>query len=447
MGVERFERGPKMKNAKRKSRRNRRGMVLPFVVAIGLVLAILGLGLIQLGFGSRLMAAKTTQGVSARAAADGGLARALREMNLNYREPATFPWPTNGAGALDNTTAGVVADESYVFAVVDLGGGYYRIDSTGTSGREQRTVHAMSSMTSRFEYALFVTNNITFREGTTIDGYDTRDSVIYGGANSGLGVQIGSNTSEARQGTGGTEGIELKSGVTVIGDVAVGAGAEPEEVIEAEPGQITGSTYAMGEPYDWAEIEMPTAYDISLSGTALSFSQTTETIGIGGTLTPLGEQIVECVGTMTIGNSGMLEVNGDVRLHVTGDLNLGQSAGISVMASSSLWIYLDGAFDSTQSNILNNTTMYPANFILYGTGTEEVNWDIGNSGVFYGVIYAPNANLLVREGGDIYGAVAGRSADLSQAGNLRYDMALANPVIFPAGYVIDRWWEAVGPAP
>jgi hypothetical protein len=89
--------------------------------------------------------------------------------------------------------------------------------------------------------------------------------------------------------------------------------------------------------------------------------------------------------------------------------------------------------------------MLPANFMLYGTGSTVQDWDIGAAGDFYGVIYAPNVNLVVRNEGDIYGAVAARSCELKNSGSLHYDQALADPSIFPAGYVIIRWWETIGP--
>jgi Tfp pilus assembly protein PilX len=73
-----------MKTMKRDSKTSKRGLVLPLIAAIALCLAILGIGVLQLGFGSRLMATRTMAGVSARAAADAGITRALYEMNQHF---------------------------------------------------------------------------------------------------------------------------------------------------------------------------------------------------------------------------------------------------------------------------------------------------------------------------------------------------------------------------
>jgi hypothetical protein len=70
-----------MKTMKRYPKKSKRGLVLPIIAAIAICLALLEIGMLQLGFGRRLMAIRTMSGVSARAADDAGITRTLYEFN------------------------------------------------------------------------------------------------------------------------------------------------------------------------------------------------------------------------------------------------------------------------------------------------------------------------------------------------------------------------------
>jgi Tfp pilus assembly protein PilX len=67
----------------KQSRRNKRGFVLPLTIAVILLLTVMGLALQSLGLGARMQAARTTAEITARAAADAGLTKAVFEMNQN----------------------------------------------------------------------------------------------------------------------------------------------------------------------------------------------------------------------------------------------------------------------------------------------------------------------------------------------------------------------------
>lgn len=78
-----------MKTMKRNSKRSKKGMVLPLVIGIAIILAILGFGLLKLGFSSQLVSILTKAEISARSAADAGLAEAMYKMNEKL---ALGPW-------------------------------------------------------------------------------------------------------------------------------------------------------------------------------------------------------------------------------------------------------------------------------------------------------------------------------------------------------------------
>lgn len=429
------------------SRRFRKGSMLAFILVIGICLALLGFAMLQMGFGSRMNATLQTYVINARVAADAGLFQALYRMNIDYKNHVLPAEGTTGPINLDNSNGTYTYTISLKQDNVNPSLRIYQIDSAGSSVRKQRTVHSFCSMSSKFDYALFVTNNISMKGGAQVDGYDSRAGYYGVNGNSGLPVDIGSNTTHPSQGSGGQEGIVMMNDVTVVGNVAVGPGVSEDDmldVISDEHANITGNKYSMLEPYTWGNIDIPTSFDTTLG--AVNYGNDTKSLGVGGTL-GIG-QTFQC-NSIRLGQGAVLEIYGDVQLYITGDFSMITDAVLAIKShdtlgnpiQSSLTLYVNGIFNSTNSNLLNNETMLPSNFVIYGPGDTQRTWDIGTNGDFYGVVYAPNVDMIIRNDGDIYGALASRSAELKNSGNLHYDLALADQGQFPAGYVIERWWE------
>lgn len=416
-----------MKTRKGNSLENRKGMVLPIVVTFGIILAILGIGLLQLGFGSRIMSVITTSGISARTAADAGVTHALYEMNSRFT--FGFPWDnswlpfSSGTVSLDNT------DASYSYTIEGpltdpaTGDTYWQIASTGTSHRETRTVNARMRITNLFEYALIVTRRIILKADTLVDGYD---SVIgYDPANPSPFFKIGTNSIDSPP----AGGITLNTGVVVKGDVLVGVGGNPEDII-VDHGATTGNRYALATPFEFADIIVPD------TGASLgSINDPNVKIGAPGVTTLVKYD------NIIIPTDGTIELEGEVHLHITGDLTLRQGAEMRVLPFSSVQVYLDGDLSAGNSNGINNLTLIPGNFKLFGTGEPYQKWTIQNNGNFYGVYYAPTADIIIKANADIFGSVSGNSFDMRNSGNLHYDVQLSELIPFDTGFVIDRWWE------
>jgi hypothetical protein len=151
-------------------------------------------------------------------------------------------------------------------------------------------------------------------------------------------------------------------------------------------------------------------------------------------------------------SGGVLTLDGVVHLRVLGDIVLQNSAEIRVKGFfgnpatySSAAIYLDGDLRAGNSNGINNMTYLPANFRLFGTGPPVQKWEIQNSGNFYGAYYAPNAEIIVKAIGEIFGSVSGKSFDNRNSANLHYDVRLSDVSIYDTGFGIERWWETMGP--
>jgi choice-of-anchor A domain-containing protein len=113
-----------------------------------------------------------------------------------------------------------------------------------------------------------------------------------------------------------------------------------------------------------------------------------------------------------------------------------------IKPNTSVSIYLDGDLTAGNSSGINNETETPANFILYGTG-EDQTFDIKAKSEWYGAVYAPNADISIKAGADIYGSFIGASFENKAGGFIWYDAALrdVSTTDVAVGFVVERWRE------
>ncbi len=436
-----------MKLAKIRSQKFRRGSLLAFVLVIGVCLALLGFGMLELGFGSRLRSAISVFNMKAREAADAGIAKALYEMNLAFHTGTAW---TSDPGPVTLANSNAIYDYR-----IDPNGPNYIITSKGTSVREQRIVYALAELTSKYDFGLLVTDEITLKEGSLIDAYDSTKG-FYGDDNSKQYVRIGTTSLAPKQ-------INLNNKVTIMGDVLVGVGGDPDVVINETPlgGATVGARYPMPYEFEW-DIKTPPVG--LLAGEPIVFKA-----DANFPLFPKGVATITRSGaygsvTLTQGQLLRIESNAVPKLPVTlwitndtgdtGKLTLGQGAELRIEGDPFMmntWtpvtIYLDGNLDGSNSNGINNMTMKPLNFFLYGTGDDQ-EWRLKNGTAFYGVYYGRNADIYIDSKNSIYGSITGRSFDLNNSGGgaelnwgLHYDQSLSDPLVAPEGYAIMRWWE------
>jgi hypothetical protein len=398
----------------------RTGSILPLAVVMVVILFLIGMGLLELGFGARLNAIIGSQYISARAAADAGIAQALHDMN-------SPPWENSWSEDLSDSAYGRA---SYDYSIQTISSDSYRIRSTGTAGdgRAARTIYADVRRLSVYEYAIIVEDSLMFHEGVLIDGYNSADPT-----DPSTYLKIGTNSTLPGM-------ITLHNHMVVDGDVLVGFGGEVATVIEELPvgGASTGPRYPLPSPVPLTRKPAPFGLP---PGQSLVFDAN----GVA-TITQSGEYTnltLEAGQTLQIDNPFQKVV-----LYISGDLWLKNAAqlvvtGIPGMPSTWSWadVYLGGDLKAGNSNGINNMTEKPGRFKLIGTGPDGAKWEIKNAGDFFGVFDAPNADLIIKQSGDIYGAVIGKSCDLRQAGNVYYDEDLRDPSAWPAGFGISRWWE------
>jgi Tfp pilus assembly protein PilX len=84
----------------------------------------------------------------------------------------------------------------------------------------------------------------------------------------------------------------------------------------------------------------------------------------------------------------------------------------------------------------------PENFIYYGLTTQSTGITFGGNGTFVGVIYAPEADITLKGGGNgnnIVGAVIGKTITVNGHYDIHYDESLAR--LFSSVFVVTSWEE------
>ncbi len=153
--------------------------------------------------------------------------------------------------------------------------------------------------------------------------------------------------------------------------------------------------------------------------------------------------------TLTMGNNTPIEITGDTRIYVTGDLTLGNGAEFIITQSvggaevqPKVTIFVDGDAIFRQG-VDANADSYtdPAKFRIFGTG-ETGTINIANGAMWSACIYAPNYNVQINQGGEIYGAISADYAEPKSAFEMHYDETLEDMdgEEFEA-FVITTWSE------
>ena len=388
---------------------SKRGAAIPLALVAVMILLAMGVGLLSLGLNSRTYSARTALDIAARCAADAGVAKALFEMNEKLK---VKPWNDSSLpGATDESLPGCNATYSYTIAGDPVNG--YTVQSTGVSGGMQRQVTCTLKPQGPFEFAVFADQTLEMKNSAVVDWYNF-------GADDEI-LKIGTNSIASGA-------IVLKNSSTVNGDVVVGVGGNPDVVISDSGATITGVARALTEKSplpttvvpEWLE-SLPSSGTIE-NNTTISNSAK--------------------YGSIDLKNSKTIVIDGNVTLYVIGQIILGNSAELQIENDASLVLYLGGDFEGKNSSAVNNLTKNAKNFQIYCLdGCDSMIFK--NSSDFYGVIYAPNASVVMDNSAKLYGAVVAKSFEQKNSGTLSYDASLRDAGVNDEAvrFVVTNWHE------
>jgi len=391
------------------------GSAMALVLVAVILLLVMGIGLLSLGQHSRIFAVQTTSEIAARCAADAGLTKALFEMNSKLENKtwsdSVLPQVTNELLPNSNATFSyeITGDQSSGFT----------IQSTGSFGRAQKTVNAELQLKGLFEYAIFTQGALALRNGTAVTGYnfDADDEPL----------KVGTNSTAAGS-------VEMKTGVTINGDVRVGIGGDVDVVINSRTeATITGDVSALNEEHELPPITVPNNL-LSLPSQGIIISPTIITTSAK-------------YDSIKLGNSGIITIDGSVTLYVVGDVILDNSAQLQIVAPStnpnaSLVLYLGGNLLMQNGGTINNLAKNPTKLKIYALDSCT-SISFKNSGNFYGAIYAPAADVHQYNSVQLYGAIVANTFRQDVNANLNYDASLRDVSVNDEGtyFTIKRWWE------
>ena len=267
--------------------------------------------------------------------------------------------------------------------------------TTSTGASAQIEVVLEPQYFSPFSYAAFGDKWVDMSGGHAYtDSYDSSVAPWAGEGNMQNG-DVGTNSIDNGD-------LDVGNG-SIYGDAIVGAGGDPDTVIDSGPhGIITGSETVLSEPFP-----MPSVTDPGHE-TSVGILSSTQTISVDTR-----------VDSINIASKSTITINGDVVLYVDGDIHISGKAKIDIPVGSSLMIYASGTIHMAGQGIVNGNAK-PENLIIYGTDDCS---DVHFSGQadFYGAIYAPEADVDFSGQADIFGSIIGDTVDISGQGNIHYD--------------------------
>jgi Tfp pilus assembly protein PilX len=386
-------------------RQKQKGTILVLVIMIMVVLLITGLGLLRLGYSSRILAARSAFEISAIQAADAGFTQAKLLMDKKLNDELVW----------DNSILPIASDVSlansnatYSYVVTGDASGF-TVTSTGTASNATRTVNGLLRIKSLWT-GLSVQNTLDIKSGTTLMSDPEGEYFA-----------IRSNSIADAS-------IVLKANTSIPGDIIIGPGGDIDDAVSMKATtEVTGTMFAAAEEIYYPPVVVPT--DLT------SISEIPYTYAAGVPLTGNNK-------FSSINLNGIQEVNGNCKIYVTGGIILQNSAELVVPSGSSLELYIGVSFEGKNGSELQNDTSDATNLKIYGLDTCT-SIDIKNGGDFYAAIYAPNADLVLHNGGIVEGSFVGNNFEMKNSGTFIYDTDLGDVGIddLAASFNIFRWWE------
>ncbi|MGC8886024.1 MAG: DUF7305 domain-containing protein [Verrucomicrobiia bacterium] len=141
--------------------------------------------------------------------------------------------------------------------------------------------------------------------------------------------------------------------------------------------------------------------------------------------------------------SGSVYVRGNARLLVKDNIQITGQGGIVIGPNGSLKLYMAGANTKIAGNGVVNKNGNSLNFQYYGLDSNT-SVDISGNGQFTGVLYAPNASVFLRGGGnnaeDFIGSIVCNDITMNGHFNFHYDENLSR-VGPKSRYILSSWNE------
>jgi hypothetical protein len=403
-------------------RPGRNGAALLLSVVIMVIFTIVGEALLMLSLQSRVQANRVKREAWAQAAADAGAEETLVAMTQVLADGNKGFWGELQLWKPNKDLSSIEASYSVHLESWSEEEGGFEIRSAGRSGNMARDVYVTYRLKGLFESAVLARSSIDLKAATCVDSVNTEVSLdpSYSTGRASIG------TSSIIDGS-----VSLGMMAFVDGPIFIGPDGNIDTVID-DHGAITGPRYVLAEIPVFPIIMPPEG----LTDYAMDISVNHGTIVFGP-----GDSGIYTGVDIGMGN---LEIDGgDVILHVTGNINLGQGCEILIRPSSTLEVYFEGDFIAGNSNGINSETQSPKSLMLYAIGLPGQQVILKAKGDFFGAVYAPDADVIIYNGGDVYGSIVCNTFEMKNSAAFYYDEALKKVSSDDKGVqlIISAWRE------
>lgn len=369
----------------------------------------------------------------------GNLYCVRRYLGPNYYEVVITNW---FAGS--NNLAPVVESRGFVVAPTHLAStGVTPIYATaGANSTPQyviRGVRVNARQAPLFPKGMVAKGGISLGSGTFIDSFDSADSTKSTNGKWDVNKRQANGSIASNSSTPGALNI---GSADVYGSVSSGPGGTPSISSGAvgDKAWVDGTSVGIqsGHYTDDMNVQFPDVV-VPFSGGFAPSSGTVNGVSYDYVLTSLNYSSASLV-SLT-GNKKII-VTGNAQWHLTAGIKLAGNASITVASNASVKLYVGGDADLSGNGVMNQTGN-AANFFLFGK-TNCTSIKIAGNGTFYGVIYAPNADMTLNGGGsgneDVSGATITKSVNFNGHFKFHYDENLAR-LGMGKGFVVTSWNE------
>jgi len=354
-------------------------------------------------------------------AAEAGVYSAIAELTADIDGWDTiFTAYENDAGLGQKISEPSESGSVFTYIIEDNVGaasGTVKINATGTAhGSEKKItaiVHRPSGTNPYINYAGFGDEKLVIKNSGIVRSYD---STVTPNPSDHDTDGDGIADDETGGGDVGSNGeVELKNKAYVGGEVALGADADGNVAALSDSGAIVTGTESLDADGNLVGVNVgPVDADALFTdgGAVEAGMAVLAAKDAAGELTELfiGKDETVVLGTpgtttnlyyseINTKNSGEIQIQGTVNVFTTGAVEL-------------------------KNGVTFNNTGAPADFAIFSTTTDII--DLRNSSSFAGLVYAPYADVVLHNSGDLFGSIYAKTLDIRNSGDIWFDTAISD---------------------
>ncbi len=203
--------------------------------------------------------------------------------------------------------------------------------------------------------------------------------------------------------------VDIANPSTLFGDVYVGAGGDPDDVVDTYPGSITGDELVLDSNVNIPNQSAPSGMPSSEGDQTYTTTQTWTSD--------------RKFGTLVLDNGAQITINGNVRVQCTTELVIKGQTQIIVPAGSSLELYSAGNILIDNDAVVNADTTAPSRVLIVGYNTGDTT-TIKNKAQVSAVLRVDH-DVLIDNEAEFYGSLlVGDDITIKNTAKVHLDLSL-----------------------